>query len=128
MAAAADLKFALDAAVSEFRERAPTSRSGRRTGSSGSFFAQIENGAPFDLFLSADVDYPAKLRAAGLAVDGSEFLYGEGRIVALGAKRLAPTSNAEADAAVRSPDPSVKTRRHRQSRGTRRTAARPRRR
>ena len=48
-------------------------------GSSGSFYAQIENGAPFDLFLSADAEYPRRLAANGLA-DGEPFLYAVGRI------------------------------------------------
>src|SRR5262249_31140934 len=48
--------------------------------SSGNFFSQIQNGAPFDLFFSADVDYPKKLRAAGLADDGV-YEYATGRMV-----------------------------------------------
>ena len=50
-------------------------------GSSGNFLSQIENGAPFDVFFSADVEYPKKLEAAGLAVPGSTYLYAVGKIV-----------------------------------------------
>lgn len=81
VAAAADLKFALEAAVPEFRKSRPDVDVKVTCGSSGSFFAQISNGAPFDLFLSADADYPARLLEAGLAVPGSGFVYGIGRLV-----------------------------------------------
>lgn len=50
-------------------------------GSSGNFFAQIQNGAPFDLFFSADVEYPGRLDDQGLAVRGSLYEYAVGRIV-----------------------------------------------
>ncbi|HET7755019.1 MAG TPA: molybdate ABC transporter substrate-binding protein [Anaeromyxobacteraceae bacterium] len=49
-------------------------------GASGSFFAQIQNGAPFDLFLSADAEFPAKVAEAGLA-DGEPFTYAFGTLV-----------------------------------------------
>ncbi|HYO55318.1 molybdate ABC transporter substrate-binding protein, partial [Archangium sp.] len=49
-------------------------------GSSGNFLAQISNGAPFDVFLSADVAYPRELANQGL-VAGDVFLYAVGRIV-----------------------------------------------
>ena len=81
VAAAADLKFALDAGVPEFRTGRPDVDVRVTYGSSGNLFAQIENGAPFDLFLSADVEYPEKFAARGLTVPGSEFVYGVGRIV-----------------------------------------------
>src|SRR4029078_2232387 len=50
-------------------------------GSSGNFFAQIQNGAPFDLFLSADIDYPRRLESSGKAERGSLYEYAVGRIV-----------------------------------------------
>jgi hypothetical protein len=58
IAAAADLKFALDDLVKEFEEKNSAIKVNVTYGSSGNFFAQLENGAPFDLFFSADVDYP----------------------------------------------------------------------
>lgn len=50
-------------------------------GSSGKFVAQIENGAPYEIFLSADESGPAKLEQAGLSVADSRFVYAIGRLV-----------------------------------------------
>ena len=50
-------------------------------GSSGQFYAQIANGAPFEVFLSADVERPQKAEAEGLAVPGTRFTYATGRLV-----------------------------------------------
>ena len=50
-------------------------------GSSGNFFTQIQNGAPFDVFLSADIDYPRQLAASGHADAKSLYEYASGRIV-----------------------------------------------
>lgn len=49
-------------------------------GATGKFFAQIVNGAPFDVFLSADDETPARLAKAGHALDGSRFTYAIGRL------------------------------------------------
>ena len=49
-------------------------------GSTGRFYAQIKNGAPFDLLLSADDETPAKLAREGLAVDASRFTYAIGKL------------------------------------------------
>lgn len=49
-------------------------------GSSGKIYAQIQNGAPFQVFLSADDEKPARLEAEGLAVPGSHFTYAIGRL------------------------------------------------
>ncbi|WP_347985974.1 molybdate ABC transporter substrate-binding protein [Methylomonas sp. AM2-LC] len=50
-------------------------------GSSGKFVAQIENGAPFEVFLSADESGPAKVEQDGLAVSGSRNTYAIGKLV-----------------------------------------------
>lgn len=51
------------------------------TGSSGKLFAQIANGAPFDVFLSADQARPEALEQQGLGVSGSRVTYALGRLV-----------------------------------------------
>ncbi|ALL12860.1 molybdate ABC transporter substrate-binding protein [Caulobacter henricii] len=50
-------------------------------GSSGQFYAQIANGAPFEVFLSADSERPLRAEAEGLTVPGSRFTYATGRLV-----------------------------------------------
>jgi len=50
-------------------------------GSSGQFYTQIANGAPYEVFLSADVERPQKAEAERLAVVGSRFTYATGRLV-----------------------------------------------
>ncbi|MEO1192653.1 MAG: molybdate ABC transporter substrate-binding protein [Pseudomonadota bacterium] len=50
-------------------------------GSTGKLFAQIANGAPYDVLLAADEARPARLEAEGLAVDGSRFTYATGQLV-----------------------------------------------
>lgn len=49
-------------------------------GSSGKFVSQLENGAPFEVLLSADETGPVKLEQAGLAVPGSHFTYALGKL------------------------------------------------
>src|SRR6266550_4120882 len=49
-------------------------------GSSGNFFSQMQNGAPFDLFFSADIEYPRRQEAMGLAEPGTLYEYAVGRI------------------------------------------------
>jgi molybdate transport system substrate-binding protein len=53
-------------------------------GSTGQLFAQIRNGAPFHVFLSADQQRPAQLEASGGAVPGTRFSYAEGRLALYG--------------------------------------------
>ncbi len=79
VAAAAQLRFALEDITKQYRERYPDKAIEVQYGSSGRFYAQITNGAPFDVYLSADLDYPAALADAGFAA--SEVLpYAIGRI------------------------------------------------
>src|SRR4029077_2335298 len=88
VAAAADLRFALSELAVNYEKHAGT-KVNVTYGSSGNFFAQIQNGAPFDLFFSADLEYPRKLEATGLAESGTLFEYARGRIV-IWARRDAP--------------------------------------
>lgn len=80
IAAAADLKFCLDSLVQEYRKVHATDEIQVTYGSSGKAFTQIQQGAPFDVFFSADVEYPNKLAEAGLAASKPR-LYALGRIV-----------------------------------------------
>jgi molybdate transport system substrate-binding protein len=84
----ADLQVAVAANFQEPAEKiakAFTKLSGEKvtitSGASGKFYAQIENGAPFDVFLSADQSFPEKLVAKQLADAKSEFTYAEGTLV-----------------------------------------------
>lgn len=55
-------------------------------GATGKFYAQIKNGAPFEVLLAADDSTPAKLVAEGAAISGSNFTYATGRLVLWSAK------------------------------------------
>ena len=80
VAAAADLQFAMQDVAARFQKE--TGKTVKLIyGSSGNFFQQIQNGAPFDMFFSANLDYPKKLESAGLTVSGSYYQYARGKIV-----------------------------------------------
>jgi molybdate transport system substrate-binding protein len=80
VAAAADLQFAMQDVAARFQKE--TGKTVKLTyGSSGNFFQQIQNGAPFDMFFSANLDYAKKLESAGLTVPGSYYQYAKGKIV-----------------------------------------------
>jgi len=80
VAAASDLQAALPSIAARF-EKDTGVKVGLTFGSSGNFFTQIQNGAPFDVFLSADVEYPRRLEQSGHAVRGSLYGYATGRLV-----------------------------------------------
>jgi molybdate transport system substrate-binding protein len=80
IAAAADLKFAMEGVAGAFRKEHPDVVVNVSYGSSGNFFTQIQQGAPFDLYFSADIKYPEMLDQAGLAATRPK-LYAVGRIV-----------------------------------------------
>jgi molybdate transport system substrate-binding protein len=80
IAAAADLKFAMADLSAQF-EKQTGARLDVTYGSSGNFFTQIQNGAPFDLFFSADSDYPKQLEAAKLTEPGTLTQYALGHLV-----------------------------------------------
>jgi molybdate transport system substrate-binding protein len=80
IAAASDLQAVLPAIAQNFeKETRVTTRV--TFGSSGNFFSQLQNGAPFDVFLSADLDYPQQLISSGQAIADTLYEYGSGRIV-----------------------------------------------
>jgi molybdate transport system substrate-binding protein len=81
VAAAADMRFAMDEIIETFRQKYPAVRVEVTYGSSGNFYAQLSSHAPFDIFFSADVDYPRRLIREGAALADTEFLYGLGRLV-----------------------------------------------
>lgn len=85
VAAAANFTAPLQAIASEFEKD-----SGHKVvaafGATGQLYAQIQNGAPFEVFLSADQSTPAKLQSEGLGVAGSSFTYATGQLVLWSAK------------------------------------------
>ena len=80
VAAAADLNYAMTELASRF-EAATGTKVVMSIGSSGNLFSQIQNGAPFDLFFSADEDYPKQLAAAGKMDRDSIRTYAIGHLV-----------------------------------------------
>ncbi|MDP1635068.1 MAG: molybdate ABC transporter substrate-binding protein [Gallionellaceae bacterium] len=80
VAAAADLKFALEEIVVLFNKTHPADKIETVYGSSGKFHTQIQQGAPYDLYFSADIAYPRALAAEGLAASAVQ-AYAVGRIV-----------------------------------------------
>jgi molybdate transport system substrate-binding protein len=80
VAAAADLQAAFQDVSARFQKE--TGKTVKVSyGSSGNFFTQIQNGAPFDVFFSADIDYPKKLEASGLTEPSTLYSYATGKIV-----------------------------------------------
>lgn len=80
VAAASDLKFAMDAIVADFNQAHPADTVQAIYGSSGKFQSQIRQGAPYDLFFSADLAFPQGLVDAGFAASPVR-IYAIGRLV-----------------------------------------------
>lgn len=94
IAAAADLKFAMDEIVDRFQQAHPGDKVQAVYGSSGKFHTQIQNNAPYDLYFSADIHYAQSLVDAGFAA--SEVRpYALGRIVLWSADRDASRMTLE---------------------------------
>lgn len=81
LAVASNAQFAMNDLVAAFTKSNPHATVKPTFGSSGNFQAQIMNGAPFDLYFSADTAYPKKLEDAGLVTPGSTFVYAVGSLV-----------------------------------------------
>ncbi len=80
IAAASDLRYAMDDIVDRYKELNPEVEIHVNYGSSGKYYQQIVNGAPFDLYFSADMLYAQKLYERGLTIAPPE-LYAHGYIV-----------------------------------------------
>ncbi|MGC2108089.1 MAG: molybdate ABC transporter substrate-binding protein [Candidatus Korobacteraceae bacterium] len=80
VAAAADLNYALSDLAARYQHK-----TGNKVtlsfGASGNFFSQIQSGAPYDIFFSADMEYPRKLAATGLVESSSLRIYAVGHLV-----------------------------------------------
>lgn len=86
VAAASNFAVPLTAIIAAFQQNAAHEVIAVNS-SSGKIYAQIRNGAPFDVFLSADAEKPLKLEKEGYAVMGSRFTYALGRLVLWSADR-----------------------------------------
>lgn len=80
VAAASDLQFALPELAQKFEQQTGV-KVNLTFGSSGNFTNQIRNGAPFDLFFSADLNYPRQLATDGFADPATLYHYADGKIV-----------------------------------------------
>jgi molybdate transport system substrate-binding protein len=80
VAAAADLRYALDEVIVLVTRDSPNVEVRVTYGSSGQFLQQIQSGAPFDIYLSADLAYPQQLVASGRAEEADLFSYAIGRL------------------------------------------------
>jgi molybdate transport system substrate-binding protein len=78
--AAADLRFVMEDIAGRFQKETGIIVK-FVYGSSGNLFQQVQNGAPFDMFFSANLDYPRKLDTAGLTEPGTFYQYAIGKIV-----------------------------------------------
>ncbi|OGO55974.1 MAG: molybdate ABC transporter substrate-binding protein [Chloroflexi bacterium RBG_16_72_14] len=107
VAVAADLRFAMDELVAAWATARPATTVTPVYGSSGTFFAQLSQDAPFDVFFSADADYPHELELAGLAEPGATRLYAIGQIVVW--VRSTSTLDVAARGLAALADPSVET-------------------
>jgi molybdate transport system substrate-binding protein len=80
VAAASDLRYAMQEIATHF-EKETGNKVSISYGSSGNYYNLIQNGGPYDLFFSADIEYPRNLEAAGLIVPGSLYEYATGKLV-----------------------------------------------
>ncbi|MBI4378399.1 MAG: molybdate ABC transporter substrate-binding protein [Nitrospinae bacterium] len=82
IASASDLQFAMGGLIKAFEDRYPDVKIKVSYGSSGNFFSQIKNGAPFHIFFSADMIYPERLANEGYSEGGAQpLMYGMGKVV-----------------------------------------------
>jgi molybdate transport system substrate-binding protein len=86
VAAAADLTYCIQELNHKYRRNHPDTELKVSTGSSGDLYTQIQQGAPFDVFLSADISFPKKLVDEGLADNSTLTVYAVGQLALWTAK------------------------------------------
>ena len=87
IAVAANVSYAIDELIKEFNKTNPNTKVQVTLGSSGKFVAQIQNGAPFEIFMSADMKFPQTLFDENIAITRPE-VYAQGTIAILSSKEL----------------------------------------
>lgn len=104
VAVAANFKQTMDRLATEFVSQTGELAPIVTSGASGLLYSQIAQGAPFDVFFSADQERPARLEQDGLGVPGSRYTYAVGRLVAW---RPGRAWRGTLEEALRSPDVKV---------------------
>ncbi|MFX4233336.1 molybdate ABC transporter substrate-binding protein [Aliarcobacter butzleri] len=87
VAVAANVSYAINDLVAEFNKTNPDTKVQITLGSSGKFTTQIENGAPFNIFMSADMKFPETLFGKNLAIT-KPVIYAQGSLAMLSSKKL----------------------------------------
>lgn len=87
VAVAANVSYAINDLVAEFNKTNPDTKVQITLGSSGKFTTQIENGAPFNIFMSADMKFPETLFGKNLAIT-KPVIYAQGSLAMLSVKPL----------------------------------------
>lgn len=87
IAAASNLSFVLGELKSDFVKTDPEIKLEIIYGSSGNFTTQIEQGAPFDIFMSADMNSPEKLYEKGFTAN-NPVVYAKGKLIMFSVKKL----------------------------------------
>lgn len=87
IAVAANVSYAIDDLIKEFNKTNPNTKVQVTLGSSGKLTAQIKNGAPFNIFMSADMNFPQSLYEEQLAIT-EPVVYAKGALAILSSKRI----------------------------------------
>ncbi len=87
IAVAANVSYAIDDLIEEFNKTNPNTEVQVTLGSSGKLTAQIKNGAPYDLFMAANMKYPQALEKDEIAIT-KPIVYAQGSLAMLSAKKI----------------------------------------
>ncbi len=94
IAVAANVSYAIDDLKAEFNKSYPNTKVNVTLGSSGKLTAQIKNGAPYQLFMAANMKYPNALYKDGIAIT-KPIIYAQGSLAYLSASKIDFTKGIE---------------------------------